>query len=88
MTVDSTGIVFAYMKSLAELLQGLVDKSMYMGLGPADGDLYMQLCDTIKAHIKLLERNIRATDGQCGIDPSGNEKNNSGHESNGAFDPE
>lgn len=40
---------------LSELLMSLVEKSSYAELGPADGRLYMQLCDTLKVYAEYVE---------------------------------
>ena len=55
-----------HVNSLSELLQGLVDKSMAEDLGPADGRLYMQLCDFFTAHAEKLEAQTRAANEQFG----------------------
>lgn len=64
---------FRHLDTLAETLQGLIDKSMTKGLGPSDGDLYMQLCKLFEAHAALLEEQTRESidkrRGNSGGDP-------------------
>lgn len=63
-----------HVNSLSELLQGLIVKSMAEDLGPADGDLYMQLCKFFEAHTALLEVQTRESIEKRRRNPSGDQK--------------
>ena len=69
--------IYEHMQVMMELLGDLVVKSAQVQLGPADGALYMQLCSTVEAWAKVVERSLDGTSpGQCnndpGSDPAGN----------------
>jgi hypothetical protein len=46
---------YNHMNEIISLCQTLTEKTAYVTLGPADGKLYMQLCDTIATYTKGLE---------------------------------
>jgi len=78
----------SHVNSLSELLQGLVDKSMAEDLGPADGRLYMNLCDFFTAHAQKLEAQTREANEQSGRNASGDAQKNSGSEGDKSPDSE
>lgn len=69
-----------HMCVVMNLLNTLVEKSISEELGPADGALYMQLCNTAEAWAKILERNFYASlpnlPGKCDIDPDSGSQGN------------
>lgn len=50
---------YDHLNSLASLLESLIEKSAYVPLGPADGNLYMQLCNTFESYAKTMEDSFR-----------------------------
>lgn len=46
---------YEHMNAMMSLCGDLTEKTAYTTLGPADGKLYMQLCDTIAAYAKGIE---------------------------------
>jgi len=52
--------IYTHMEVVMNLLDTLVVKSVQSTLGPADGDLYMQLCNTTEAWAKVLESSFHA----------------------------
>ena len=79
---------FKHVNSLSDLLQGLVDKSMAEHLGPADGDLYMQLCKFFEAHTALLEEQTRESIEKRRSNPSGDQEEDAEPEGGGPSDSE
>lgn len=73
---------------LSDLFQGLIVKSMAEDLGPADGRLYMQLCDFFTAHAEKLEAQTREANEQSGRDTSGDSQKDSGSEGDKSSDSE
>jgi len=71
---------YYYLKSLAEVFTELVAKSAVTSLGPADGKLYMQICDTLTVHAELLEEVFRANLRQVRRYPGGASQEDSGPE--------
>lgn len=52
--------LWEHMNQMMQLTDALTQKTAYVTLGPADGRLYMQLCDTIASYAKSFERNFDA----------------------------
>lgn len=66
-------LLWEHMNQMMQLTDGLTQKTAYTNLGPADGRLYMQLCDTLAAYAKSFERNFDVrptTDGEDDPDES------------------
>ena len=50
--------LWEHFNHMAELADTLTEKTAYTNLGPADGQLYMQLCDTLSAYDRNLENSF------------------------------
>jgi hypothetical protein len=53
---------YEHINSLVGLCDSLTEKTAYTTLGPADGELYMQLCATITAYTRGLEETFNGRD--------------------------
>jgi hypothetical protein len=82
------GSVMMHINALASLLESLVERSIQDELGPADGKLYMQLCDTLNEYSKALERSFRESNSESERDTTGGTATDPGPEGDRPADPD